>query len=351
MINYLYLCSVNAKIIENIEDFPQFEAQNVFQTAEWMRLFEGEDDTKVVLFAVYETRDTRSETRDLRHETRDVRCAIRDMDKSQLLLLQPVVIQRFVKWLPWRLGAYAVAWREPWRAEGVTDDEAIEAFKLMHKEIVKYCKKRALYIEYRHFSEKNIYGLIFNSQFSTFDSQLPWYNIYRDFEVGEDVTEHMNKAKRRQLRQSFEAGVEVVLEPTKEQIVEWYGLLKRLYRRIHRPLPSVDVFLKLNELNIGRVFVVVYNDRVVSGSAILCKLGNSQLFYDWYRASVEDVIDGVYPSVVSTWQAMQLVSDMGGGIFDFMGAGPRNKEYGVRKFKLTFGGELTPEYRYRRLLI
>ncbi|MBQ8720768.1 MAG: hypothetical protein IJY67_01245 [Paludibacteraceae bacterium] len=335
---------MNAKIIENIEDFPQFEAQNVFQTVEWMRLFEGEDDTKVVLFAVYETRDTR-------HETRDVRCAIRGVENAHLLLLQPITIQRFVKWLPWRLGAYAVAWREPWRAEGVTDDEAIEAFKLMHKEIVKYCKKRALYIEYRHFSEKNIYGLIFNSQFSTFDSQLPWYNIYRDFEVGEDVTEHMNKAKRRQLRQSFEAGVEVVLEPTKEQIVEWYGLLKRLYRRIHRPLPSVDVFLKLNELNIGRVFVVVYNDRVVSGSAILCKLGNSQLFYDWYRASVEDVIDGVYPSVVSTWQAMQLVSDMGGGSFDFMGAGPRNKEYGVRKFKLTFGGELTPEYRYRRLLI
>ena len=41
----------------------------------------------------------------------------------------------------------------------------------------------------------------------------------------------------------------------------------------------------------------------------------------------------------------------GGGIFDFMGAGPRNKEYGVRKFKLTFGGELTPEYRYRKYLI
>jgi lipid II:glycine glycyltransferase (peptidoglycan interpeptide bridge formation enzyme) len=59
----------------------------------------------------------------------------------------------------------------------------------------------------------------------------------------------------------------------------------------------------------------------------------------------------VYPSVVSTWQAMQLVVDMGGGMFDFMGAGPRNKEYGVREFKLKFGGEITNEYRYRRLLI
>ena len=44
---------VKVKIIENIEDFPQFEAQNVFQTKEWMHLFEKEDDTKVVIFAVY----------------------------------------------------------------------------------------------------------------------------------------------------------------------------------------------------------------------------------------------------------------------------------------------------------
>ena len=78
---------------------------------------------------------------------------------------------------------------------------------------------------------------------------------------------------------------------------------------------------------------------------------NSPLFYEWYRASIDERIEGVYPSVVATWQAMQLVADMGGGRFDFMGAGRRDKEYGVRQFKLEFGGELTPEYRYRRYLL
>ena len=164
----------------------------------------------------------------------------------------------------------------------------------------------------------------------------------------------MKRDKRRQLKQSFEAGVEVVLEPTREQIVEWYGLLKRLYRRIHRPLPSVDVFLRLNKSGIGRVFVVMYRGRVISGNAMLFHSSsltpNSPLFYDWYRASVDVKIEGVYPSVVSTWQALQLVADMGGGRFDFMGAGPRNKEYGVRQFKLEFGGNLTEEYRYRKYL-
>ena len=353
---FFYLCSVKVKVFENIEDFPQFEAQNVFQTAEWMRLFEGEDDTKVVLFAVYETRDTRHETRDLRHETRDVRCAIRDMDKSQLLLLQPVVIQRFVKWLPWRLGAYAVAWREPWRAEGVTDDEAIEAFKLMHKEIVKYCKKRALYIEYRHFSNDNIYH---SSLVTSHYKALPWYNIYRKFEAGDNVAKFMNKAKQRQLRQSLAVGVQIEHNPTPEQITEWYQLLKKLYHRIHRPLPSLQLFQRLNQSGIGKLFVVIYQGTIISGSALLflkqnksqLSTLNSQLFCEYYRASTPEKYTGVYPSVVATWQELQFVVDYGGGSFDFMGAGPRNKEYGVRKFKLTFGGELTPEYRYRKYLI
>jgi hypothetical protein len=318
---------MRVEIIDNINHFPQFEAQNVFQTKEYMRLFEHEKGSKVVLFAVY--------------------------SDFSLLLIQPLTITRYYRHLPSKFTSYAVAWREPWRAENITDEEAVKAFELMSEVIVKYCRKRALYVEYRHFSDNNIYGLNFNSQLLTFN--LPWYNIYRGIEAGEDVVAKMKRDKRRQLKQSFEAGVEVVLAPTREQIVEWYGLLKHLYRRIHRPLPSVDLFLRLNESEIGGVFVVTYRGRVVSGGAMLfyssLLTSNSPLFYEWYRASIDERIEGVYPSVVATWQAMQLVADMGGGRFDFMGAGRRGKEYGVRQFKLEFGGELTPEYRYRKYLL
>ena len=327
---------VKVKIIENIEDFPQFEAQNVFQTKEWMHLFEKEDDTKVVIFAVYANAQL------------DV---IRNMENPQLLLLQPVTIQRFVKWLPWRVGAHAVAWREPWKAKNITDKEAQQLFEVLQKAINQYCRRKAIYIEYRHFSENNIYHLIFNAQRSTL--KLPWFNIYQKFNAGESVDVEMNKSKRKQLRQSFEAGVNIELNPNDDEIREWYVLLQKLYRRIHRPLPSLQVFLKLNNSGIGKVFVVKYQNKVISGSAILYLLSkekNSQLFYDWYRASIKEPIEGVYPSVVSTWQAMQFVAEMGGGTFDVMGAGPRNKPYGVRDFKLTFGGELTPEYRYRKWL-
>ena len=202
------------EIIENIEDFPQFEARNVFQSMEWMRLFEGEDDTKVVLFAVYGNRG--------------------------LLMAQPVVIQRFVKWLPCRLGSYAVAWREPWRAEYISNEDAQQLFEVLQKAINQYCRRKALYIEYRHFAQDNIY----HSLLLRHCKVLPWYNIYNQISASEDVEQGLNKSKRKQLRQSFKAGVRVELNPNDDEIREWYVLLKKLYKRIHRPLPSVNVFLR-----------------------------------------------------------------------------------------------------------
>ena len=330
---------MRVEIIDHINQFPQFEARNVFQTREWMRLFDGEDSTKVVLFAVYANAQCSMHNAQLD--------AIGDMDKSQLLLLQPIVIQRFVKWLPWRLGAYAVAWREPWRNPEISDDEAREAFKLLIQFMERYCRSRALYIEYRHFAENNIYHSLLISRFKA----LPWYNIYRRFDVGADVVEKMNKSKQRQLRQSLSAGVAVEHNPTDAQISEWYAFLQRLYRRIHRPLPSLELFLRLNNSECGKLILITYQSKVISGSALLLfKSKESQFVYEYYRASTPDKLPGIYPSVVATWQELQYAADQGAQ-FDFMGAGPQNKPYGVRDFKLTFGGELTKEYRYRKYLL
>lgn len=306
---------MKVEIIENTSDVPQFEAYNVFQTKEWMWIFEEEVDINVVFFAVY--------------------------NNSQILMLQPITIHQYVKWLPRRFGSYAVAWREPWMDNNLTKEDAIVIFDLLDHEIYKYCSNKTLYIEYRHCKQRNF--------FKNF-RQKSWYNIYNIIENGEDVICKMHKSKKRQLKMSILSGVQIEINPTDDQIREWYILLQKLYRRIHRPLPSVNVFLRLNRSNIGKVFVILYRERVISGSAILYLLKKDvQYFYDWYRASVNDDIPNIYPSVVSTWSALQLVADMGGGLFDFMGAGAPDKKYGVRDFKLKFGGDLIHEYRYRKI--
>ena len=309
---------MEVRIIDNIKDFPQFETQNVFQTREWMRVFQAESDSKVVVFAVY--------------------------DGLEFVMMQSVLIQRFIKWLSCGFGSYAVVLREPWCAKFLIDSKAVEAFEILSKGIEKYCRNRVLYIEYRHFSVDNIYSSVFESY-----KKLPWYNVYQRFSGDDSVEMGMNKSKRRQLKLSFEAGVEVELNPTNDEVKEWYLLLQKLYKRIHRPLPSLQVFLNLKDSGIGKVFVVKYQDRVVSGVAMLHNI-DCQCFYEWYIASESRRIKDVYPSVVATWKALCLALESGGR-FDFMGAGPRDKTYGVRDFKLSFGGELTPEYRYRKLML
>ena len=86
---------MKVRIIDSVNEFPQFEAQNVFQTVEWMRLFEREEGTQVVLFAVY------------------------SVFNSRLLMVQPVTINRYYRYLPSKFASYAVAWREPWRVENL----------------------------------------------------------------------------------------------------------------------------------------------------------------------------------------------------------------------------------------
>ena len=368
-------------IIDNPNHFPQFEAQNVFQTEEYMRLFEHEKGTKVVLFVVNKNilqetnkecsvQNCSPELGELPEAEGSVNSQFSTLN-SQLVLVQPLTIHRYYRYLPGKFASYAVAWREPWRNPKMSDTEVQEAFVLLTQAIERYCRPRALYLEYRHFPDNNIYHDILSCyckleekkrtqskrRLSTFKF-LPWYNIYRRFDSNVDVIGQMNKTKQRQLRQSLAAGVQIEHNPTDEQIVEWYALLKRLYRRIHRPLPSLQLFQRLNQSSIGKLIIITYQGRVISGSAMLVSKQNNsplsplttQFVYEYYSASTSDKLSGIYPSVVATWQELQFAADQG-ALFDFMGAGPQGKPYGVRDFKLTFGGELTKEYRYRKYLL
>ena len=47
---------------------------------------------------------------------------------------------------------------------------------------------------------------------------------------------------------------------------------------------------------------------------------------------------------------MKKAADEGCIMADFMGGGNADRDYGVRKFKLSLGGEMVAEYRYKKYL-
>jgi lipid II:glycine glycyltransferase (peptidoglycan interpeptide bridge formation enzyme) len=54
----------------------------------------------------------------------------------------------------------------------------------------------------------------------------------------------------------------------------------------------------------------------------------------------------MYPSVVATYAAIEYAKQNGLPLFDFMGAGKPDIPYGVRDFKMEFGGHLVEHGRF-----
>ncbi|MCK5059499.1 MAG: peptidoglycan bridge formation glycyltransferase FemA/FemB family protein, partial [Candidatus Aminicenantes bacterium] len=59
--------------------------------------------------------------------------------------------------------------------------------------------------------------------------------------------------------------------------------------------------------------------------------------------------NGIYPSVLATWAAIDYALKKGLRYFDFMGAGKPDQDYGVREFKSKFGGRLVNYGRFERI--
>ena len=95
----------------------------------------------------------------------------------------------------------------------------------------------------------------------------------------------------------------------------------------------------------------MYKGQVVGGSTcVLLKkspITNDQSpitsaggVYEWYACGKDGVFKNIHPSSVTKYAGMKYACDNGYAVFDMMGAGKPDEEYGVRDFKAEFGGEL-----------
>ena len=68
--------------------------------------------------------------------------------------------------------------------------------------------------------------------------------------------------------------------------------------------------------------------------------------YEWYACGKDGVFKNIHPSSVTKYAGMKYAADNGYAVFDMMGAGKPDEEYGVRDFKAEFGGELVEYGRW-----
>lgn len=227
----------------------------------------------------------------------------------------------------------------PLLAEDVSEDELA---MLLHG-LVERVGKKAIFVEFRNFSNYSRWRKVFER--CGFQYQ-PHYDIHVDTTSMEVVDAHLGKSRKRDIRVSMRDGASVVTHPSLSQVREYYGILKTLYEtKVKTPLFPLEFFEKLSALNSAAFLLVEYGGKIVGGTVCVGLPGVA--LYEMYACGEDGVHKTIFPSEMATYAGLQYAAENDYPRFDMMGAGkPDDGGYGVRDFKLKFGGNLVEIGRY-----
>lgn len=223
------------------------------------------------------------------------------------------------------------------------DSESLDS---LLKAIKSHLKGKAIYIEIRNFFDFNYH----NSSFIYAGFRyVPWLNYQIKTSNLDNLQSSMSRSRRRQIRKAFKQGVLLREANSIEEIKEFYKILYNLYRdKIRKPLFPNEFFIEIFKKDFGKYLFVYFKEKIIGG--IMCPLMPGKAIYEYYVCGLDQEYKEQYPSVMATWAAIEYANQNGIPLFDFMGAGSPDKDYGVREFKSRFGGELVEHGRFLLVL-
>ena len=225
----------------------------------------------------------------------------------------------------------------------VTIAEVRELLETTEAEVKRLSKGQIIYIETRNFVDLSPWKEAFEQ--AGWEYQ-PHYDIHVDCSNAETMWKRFHESKKRAIAHR---GVEEEGSRGVGNVAEWYALLKDLYKtKVHRPLWPQAFFERAIESGVGKLLVIrgveeesAHRDSRGVGKIIggMFVVEDEKRAYEWY----------VVGTVMATYAGLQYAAQHKKQIFDFMGAGEPGKPYGVRDFKMQFGGELKELGRWVRV--
>lgn len=228
----------------------------------------------------------------------------------------------------------------PLLAEDVSCEE-LEALLLSLK---RYLRKKAIYVEMRNFNDYGRWRMVFEK--CGFDYK-PHYNVQVDTSSLDVVNGKLDRNRRRNIKKALENGLVIDDSPTKEELARFYVMLDELYRtKVKSPLYPYEFFDRLKETPSSRFFIAKTPDSELIGG-LVCVVLKNRAVYAWAACGDDQNHKAFSPSVMTNYAGICYAAENGFPCFDFMGAGkPNDGGYGVRDFKLKFGGELVEHGRF-----
>ena len=201
---------------------------------------------------------------------------------------------------------------------------------------------KPIYIESRNFHDYSKWRNIFEANGFAYHPHL---NFHVDTSSVEMVDKNLGKSRKRDIRTTIREGGTPVMQPTIEQVREYYQILHTLYTtKVKTPLFSWHFFEQLYHTEHARFILTEYQGRIIGGT--VCVELPSRALYEWFACGEDGVYNHIYPSCYATYLGIQYAAENGCHIFDMMGAGKPDEAYGVRDFKAKFGGELVEHGRF-----
>lgn len=228
-----------------------------------------------------------------------------------------------------------------------------EDMKIVHlllDGLIGQVKNRSVFIQFRNFRSQEETKPVFLSCGFRFRERL---NLIVDTTSREKVLENMSASRVRQIRKGLGRQSAIIISPENlEQVREFYDILFNLYKyKVKKPLPGWDFFKQFYLLSkqnkLGIIRLVRYRDKIIGG--ILSPVTPGKTIYEWYVCGLDQEYKELYPSVLATWAAIDYALENQIPEFDFMGVGIPEREYGVRNFKMRFGGQVVSYGRFARI--
>lgn len=161
----------------------------------------------------------------------------------------------------------------------------------------------------------------------------------------------MSSSRRRQLKKGLHSGSVVRPAESLAEVKDLYHILYSLYReKIRKPLPRWPYFeqfySQLVPAGKGVILLVISEGKIIGG--IVSPVTPGKIMYELYICGLDREYPHHYPSILATWAALEWGTKNNIPSFDFLGMGKPGIPYGVRDFKLRFGGEQVNFGRFGR---
>ncbi len=227
----------------------------------------------------------------------------------------------------------------PLFADDIEDDE----LTVLLTAVIDLLKRKAIFIETRNFNDYSRWRSVFEKYGFKYEQH---YDIQVDTTAIDVVNSNIGKSRKRDVRVSLRDGASIVEKPTNKQIKDYYLILSELYKnKVKTPLFPFEFFEKLYQQSNSFFLLVEYDDKIVGGTVCVGLKGKA--LYEMYVCGQDGVYKNIFPSELATFSGIQQAVDKGYPVFEMMGAGkPDDGGYGVRDFKLKFGGKLVEFGRY-----